>query len=684
MAGRRIDIGDGLRKVSGLQQKSADTLAGIPAHLKRALEQCAQCDKLIPEEIAPLKARKLKAEKDLHDYIDYQIDLVEKQLTRAAEEARRRLDFIRSLDTPQKRDEEMQLCAPILEGSIHWFRNWAWTVDPREDCSISIIPMKPFDFQEDLIRWHDNLVFIERGHGLLLKSRDMTASWSIIALKVKHFLFRAHYETLLGSRKEELVDSYGEMESLFEKARFILKMLPSWMLPEAFDWKRDVNFCRITNPANGSSIGGESSNPDLGRGGRYSDVDLDEFASFPKGGFQAHAACSQSTKSIIQISTPKGKINQFYRTYAEGNVSIFTLHWKLHPWKTQAWYDFQKRIMSREMLAQEVDMDFEASQPGQIFPMYREIIHVITKSEFMDVYGEAAVNEDGEFQIPAHWNLGMAQDVGYTTQHKWVTLWFTRPAEGDPHSECVFLYREYVAPVGSTIRQVANIIRSLEAPAREHQRMTMRLISHEQLGARNTYQKEHNLPFEAWDTKEGYNFGIPQMQNYMEVRDKCFHPFKPYIKEPIGKSRFYIIVDDDQGQTYYNKDTKRWEVKPAKDAKGCKEFRYEAPIYHYPESEEGKPVADMRPYKDKDDAMDPARAVFAQWAPAVAPMSIEKKREKKLPKNLQSAYIKQVQNTEMANRLLMTREFALTEMQLAEKETSDDWRDRVWTEGNTY
>lgn len=686
---RRIDLTRGLEHASIISSGGRRGIEGLTPYLSRALEVCRVCDNLIKEEVAPLEKRLARAPQHLKEYIEYQIWLVEQQLTRAAVEARRRWDLIKYLDTRKKRDEELGRCR---EDTKHWFHNWAWTIDPREDCSIAIIPMKPFQFQEELIEWLDTLVFIERACGLLEKTRDMAASWTVTAWSIKHFLFRKYIEIFFSSRKEELVDSIGDQKSLFEKMRFELRMQPLWMIPEEFDWKRDSNYCKLLNPITGSVIAGESSNDDLGRAARPTVAFLDEFASFPRGGFAAWGAISQSSRSRIPISTPKGRLNQFsdLRHDPQYDISVFRLHWTRHEWKKQSWYKNECRTMSRALIAQELDIDYDASQPGQIFPDWRELLHVITWRQFADFYGDIALEEnegiydESKPRIPRHWQLAMAQDVGYTDKHLWVTMWIARPGEGDPLADCIFIYRCYIAPVGATARQVANVMRKLEAPHREHDRMGMRLISHEQLGLRNTYAREHALPFEAWDTKDGYNFGIPQMKNFMEERTNKRHPFKPDVPG-LGCPRIFIITN--HSDTVHDPIDDRYRVLPAKNDIclehpyiDCdfKQARLEIPMYHYPESEEGKAVAEMRPFKAKDDTIDPLRALLAKWGPEMASIPDSIKKERKLAKNIQWDTIKNENNEEMKQRLLMTREFAIMDQEEQEKETSDDWRESMW------
>lgn len=675
----RIDIGEGLRRAAAIN-KVDKTALWIPEALRLALDACVNANLLIEEETAPLRLLREEVEPELQPDVDYQIWLIEQQLLRAAEEARRRAALIASIQTQADIDAEMLKCFKGDDPTVYWFRNWAWTFDPREDASISVLPFKPFEFQEDLIRRIDRSVFLERSSLVIVKTRDMGVSWVACDWAVHKYLnpYKSS-QGLLGSRVEPLVDSIGEMDSLFEKIRFQLRLLPTWMLPKGFEWKRDVNWCRILNPETKSTIGGESSNENFGRGGRYTYVLPDEYAAFPYGGFQAWTGMQQSSKSKIVISTPKGMSNKFSELYHSGTIKTSTLHWMKHPWKTEAWYEAQKRELNATEIGQELDCDFEASQPGQVFPQWKELSHIISAEEFIEFYGEEALDRFGNFRIPLEWNLGMAMDIGYTEQHRWVIEWFATPSEGYELSDACYLYRTFIVPIGWTARQVARKIFELEAPNKEHLRMTMRLQSHEAVGELLTFGQEHALSFSQWDTAQGYNFGIPQFQNYLEVRRNYKHPFKQLVH---GRARFYAIAQ--HSDTYLNTETGKYEVRaPQKECKihsyDCDHslFRKEMPRYHFPESEKGKAVAAMRPFKADDDSVDPARAIMAQFCPPVNHLQDSVKRAKSLPKNVQNEYIRQQTDPEYKARLAMTRDFIEMERQLGREPEDSDWREQL-------
>ena len=68
-------------------------------------------------------------------------------------------------------------------------------------------------------------------------------------------------------RKELLVDRLGDMDSIFEKIRYTVKMLPGFLLPRGFDLNKNCSYMKLLNPETNSSITGEAGD-NIGRGGR--------------------------------------------------------------------------------------------------------------------------------------------------------------------------------------------------------------------------------------------------------------------------------------------------------------------------------------------------------------------------------------------------------------------------------
>lgn len=979
---------------------------GITNSLMTALEDCIEAPRRISEILARLYHDAKTAPSDIdRNYIEWKIEVLEKRVNLGAKEARRRYALIKTLNTQDRVIDELEKCRA---DSLHWFKNWAWTVDQRENL-MPTMPFILFDFQEETINWWEDLVFIKSSDGYLDKSRDQGVSWLVTCWSVKQFLFANRFDALFGSRTEDLVDANGRLDSLFEKMRFQLRMLPEWMLPEGFDWTRDSNFKRIVNPESGSTLAGEAPTTNFARSGRYLFAVLDELAFWPHAGYQAWGAVSQSSRSKLVITTPAGMNNQAADLKFKSDISSKSIHWKRHPWKDQRWYDFQAKSMSREMRAQELDLDYEAAQAGRIFPMWDEVRSVITRSEFMRYFGNDARDELGRFKIPDNWMRGMAMDwgcfplntevltkdgwkrhdevqlgeliaayewdnkrqivwspllkknypppqslvemksksfrflctpdhywivkrnkrgsmlrdtyqrqqfsdipkskkrggvnlvvaapcleaaqnscspeiaavlgwvltdgwigphnaticqkkyiqeviatlnasgldwretkptssgtrifavpakswrkvcadTGFTTreelpalvtrlsyearasmmeamlladgtqpgkrsgraktifcqrkgpvadafqimatlngirlglqrehdgvlnlrygvevshrtpmllntvlsmnklqitnidgdypvwcpsvkeqsvvvrqegqvcitgnsteEHRCVSLWVARPSEGFPLRDCVFFYREYMPEVGATPRQVAKDIRIREAPWREYDKVNaMRLMSHEAKSERDTFIKEHALPFEPWETD--YNAGVSQLQNYMEVRwskQHCFHLGMD------GMPRMFLIVDDEQGEimtrlqadgstTYY--------ILEGTDDNGFYRLRAEIPQYHYPVTEQGKEVGKRRPFKLFDDAVDPARALAAQFFPQVAQEDDKVKRERAMQPELQLENIVKAANNGLTNdqvsNLILSREIYLNSKDRDNPiPAQQGWREKYW------
>ena len=73
------------------------------------------------------------------------------------------------------------------------------------------------------------------------------------------------------------------------------------------------------------------------------------------------AALSMNSDVKIDVSTPNGNGNPFYRKRHEGKIPVFTFHWRDDPRKDEAWYMKQKRDLDPVIVAQEIDIDYNAS-----------------------------------------------------------------------------------------------------------------------------------------------------------------------------------------------------------------------------------------------------------------------------------------------------------------------------------
>ena len=624
------------------------------------LHRCLDARALIPAEQEKIRQLIDKAETNVErDFRHYQLWLVGQQLTRAAQVAEVRLkhyERLRSEEDYQAErfrivngpDARAKIKGPA-GGSIYWFQLYAWGFDPRPDSPLPVMPFYPFPFQENYITWLEQLVFDRRASGLVEKARDMGATVGALLWSVKQWLFARYFSAFLTSATEDLVDCKKDEDTLFEKARFQLRRTPAWQLPRGFDLIRDMPYMNISNPQNGSSITGGAPTANVGRQRRRTFVLGDEAAAWPHGGYPQHVALSQTTRSLIKLSSVQGMFNQFAEERHSGKANVFVMDWKEHPWKTEAWYDalpygYGGVPMSGEAIAQEIDRNYRASQPGRILPMFDEVLNVITWEEFARVYGTD--------HIPITWNLARAQDVGTTADHLNVTAYAARPRKDDPHNDTIFFYREYVAPTDWPVEWIGegkwdedgNLLEEglwqLEAPLNEKPRFVISLISQEGESEQRTYQytcKRYPILFSRIKKPEA-NAGIAQMRALITPLPEV-NPFVVYPKghpkegQPlIGRPRLVLIVAKEEGELAW--DGQRLYRLQASTAAGQKEAREEIPLWHYPASEADKPVALRKPFKRKDDWLDDARYICRVWGPPPADSTPAEDFEDKLPEAL--------------------------------------------------
>lgn len=246
------------------------------------------------------------------------------------------------------------------QNPVDFINDWGMTFDPR-NAEIGLpttVPFLLFPKQEEFVNWVVDR-WKGREDGLAEKSRDMGVSWLCVAISVWMWLFYPGVVAGFGSRKEEYVDKIGDPKSLFWKIRQFVMLLPVEFRPAGYEESKHAPHMRILNPENGSAIVGEAGD-NVGRGNRTSIYFKDESAFYERPE-AIDAALSQTSNCKIDLSTVNGNGNPFYRKRHSGKIKVFTFHWRQDPRKDDAWYQKQRETLDPVIVAQEIDIDYNAS-----------------------------------------------------------------------------------------------------------------------------------------------------------------------------------------------------------------------------------------------------------------------------------------------------------------------------------
>lgn len=256
---------------------------------------------------------------------------------------------------------------------VYFVDTFLYTFDPKH--TPFHLRFITFPFQKRLIR--DIIKAIKEGDDLFIeKTREMGATYTVLACIIWLWLWEPGFNALIGSRKEDYVDNRrgGETgnkeESLFGKIDYMVSRLPSFILPEGYNPDKHSNYMSLVNPANGNVISGESSNPNFSRGSRRTVILLDEFAFWENDG-AVWGATADTTNCRIVLTTPGIKPSKAKRLRfgKDGErIKIITLPYNLDPRKDKAWLDDQRKRRSTEDFNREIMINWELSITGRVYP----------------------------------------------------------------------------------------------------------------------------------------------------------------------------------------------------------------------------------------------------------------------------------------------------------------------------
>jgi hypothetical protein len=648
MSASTAAISEGLRLRSVLSgwQDSQDKSAPEPLtpEIRNALQRCIDSRALIPGEQAKLRELAEQAGSDVErEAREYQIWLLEKQLNRAADLAIKRLAYFDSITDFEA--EKRKCSADVL----HWFEYYAWGNDPRPDAPLSVMPLAPFKFQGRYIEWLDYITFKKRSSGVVEKARDMGATEVTLRWMLYNWLFRSDFIGLVLSANEDLVDSKKDPGTLFEKLRFQLRLLPSWMLPAGFSLDKDMPFMQLSNAKTGSVLQGDAPTANVGRQRRATFVLKDESAAWANGGYQQHTALSRTSNTICDVSSVQGKFNKFSDLAHDGKTPKFEMDWREHEWRDERWYNALPHgiigtAMTAEEIAQEIDRNYEASQPGRVLKNVREEHCFITWDEMIAGFKPYELDHhfyapDGSYKIPDAWNWGRVSDYGESARqendtHIWAYSLFARPQEAYPFTDSLFFFYSLpIEPIGATELEAFAFYSQLERDVGVRGEKNFRRAP-----TVNDMSHEAKDPKEVLRAKCGDNWSLPDLDFDKGRRKLVFHfetidqhlpnPFRP---ELMGRSRIYFVAPPDEYFLAKNERTGTYFVTPSASQRGFKRLRAEIPSWHYPPEERGKPVPKMRPKSVFDDIITTVRYAVARWGVDAAPLTEWEQIQKAIP-----------------------------------------------------
>ena len=270
-----------------------------------------------------------------------------------------------------------------------------WTFDPRKE--VPHVPFILYDYQRidyeveappgaevaspiikgvlnRLCYWLDN-----GEDGFIDKARDMGLSWCVIGAFIWYWLQdKPGNDFLLGSRKFEYVDKKGNMDTLFEKARYLVNHLPKWMRPEGYNPDRHDMVGFLQNPFSGNTIVGEANNKNFGSAARRKGVLFDEMSKWEQTDSDAWTSALNVTDTRLALSTPYGgPETKFYKLRHDMSIHIerMSYPWQIHPEKDDAWY--RKKVLKSTPLeiAQELDINYEGAAGKAFVSTYSDATH---------------------------------------------------------------------------------------------------------------------------------------------------------------------------------------------------------------------------------------------------------------------------------------------------------------------
>jgi hypothetical protein len=248
------------------------------------------------------------------------------------------------------------------------------------------LPAILYPYQYDLIDWIEarNQSVGSGANGAVSKSRDVGVTTVFCFVSLYHWLFTNPFSTKLVSRKEDLVDDVGNLDSMMERIASHLferqgnAPLPRWMLPQGLIPKDHRHKLKITRPDNRNIMTGESTSQRTGRGGRSHWIYIDEAAYIED--LQHVLTAVQNTAShVFVFSSESVQASEAFVKYQEAlrkenPETVFVIDFWVHPYHGIDWFEQMRSRHADDLegFMREVMRDPFAGFGGWMYDLVRQ------------------------------------------------------------------------------------------------------------------------------------------------------------------------------------------------------------------------------------------------------------------------------------------------------------------------
>jgi hypothetical protein len=242
---------------------------------------------------------------------------------------------------------------------LFWVNTFAWTNNVMHRADDPVVPFVTFAKQDELLEEIEYCIEHKK-HLVICKSRDVGATWLVLALYFWRWLFRRNQTFMVASRTEELVDGkQDDTDTLFYRLEFFYEYTPFWMRPEGSLYRCTKG--SLVNKRDRNVINGTAHSAELGRGGKRTSMMVDEFAAYTmRQGWRALDASQFGARSRIFNSTPEPGPNAFNTIMKRPAYRQFRIWWTDWPEKAAGLY---KTGVDGELVILDTKYKFPADYP---------------------------------------------------------------------------------------------------------------------------------------------------------------------------------------------------------------------------------------------------------------------------------------------------------------------------------